>query len=79
MKKKLHKRAMRYMSEALRFDIHFAVYAVTLSILCLLGYLGRAFLGMAWFIAIAVIWTIILLIHFLIARWKRGRFRKTGH
>lgn len=67
------------MNELLRFDVHFAVYTATLSLLCMLCYLGRAFLGIAWFIAVLVAWTFILLIHFLITRWKRGRFRNTGH
>lgn len=79
MKQHTSRKAVRYMNELMRFDVHFAVYTATLSLLCLLCYLGRAFLGITWFIAILVVWTVVLFIHFLITRMKRGRFRKAGH
>ncbi|PZR25537.1 MAG: hypothetical protein DI535_17785 [Citrobacter freundii] len=79
MKKTLNKLYQRYTNEWLRFNVHLAVYIVTVLILWLISYVYRNSLGTEWIIVITLIWTVILIIHFFLSRWQRGRFRKRKH
>ncbi len=77
MKKRLYNIYQKYMAELLRFNIHLAVFIVTLFLLWLIQYLQRDAWGVAWLEAVSIGWSFVLIIHFFVARWKRRRFRRT--
>jgi len=69
----------KYLRETLRFNTHLLVFLITLSLLWIVELLQWKEWGISWLIAVSLVWSLLLLIHFIIMRWNRGRVGKRKH
>ncbi|RYZ48045.1 MAG: 2TM domain-containing protein [Sphingobacteriales bacterium] len=66
----------RYAKELLRFETHLLVFICTVLMLSIVQWIEGGQLASGWLAITTISWGILLMIHYLVTRWKRSRAAK---
>jgi uncharacterized membrane protein len=63
----------RYAKELLRFETHLLVFICTVLMLWIVQWIEGRELASGWLTVTTIAWGILLMIHYMVTRWKRSR------